>query len=102
MGFKVHLTDVCLPLPGMGNIYFLFLGEGEHFLCIPSLYAAYIVPTLESGIDVGQGITIGPGKFVKKNKPRALNEHRAWKNVQIYVIKKSIKLENICRPWEKF
>ena len=24
--------------------------------------------TLESGIDVGQGITVGPGKFVKKNK----------------------------------
>ena len=26
--------------------------------------------TLEFGIDVGQGITIGPGKFVKKNKRR--------------------------------
>ena len=25
-----------------------------------------ISPTLESGIDVGQGITLGPGKFVKK------------------------------------
>ena len=38
--------------------------------------------TLESGIDVGQGITVGPGKFVKKNK------RRAWKkNVQIYVTK---------------
>ena len=23
--------------------------------------------TLESGIDVGQGINVGPGKFVKKN-----------------------------------
>ena len=33
--------------------------------------------TLESGIDVGQGITIGPGKFVKKNKHRALNKRRA-------------------------
>ena len=34
------------------------------------------VLTLESGIDVGQGITIvGPGKFVKKNKRRALNTH---------------------------
>ena len=33
--------------------------------------------TLESGIDVGQGITVGPGKFVKKNKRRALNKHRA-------------------------
>ena len=27
--------------------------------------------TLESGIDVGQGITVGPGKFVKTNKCRA-------------------------------
>ena len=34
-------------------------------------------PTLESGIDVGQGITVGPGKFVKKNKHRALNKRRA-------------------------
>ena len=42
---------------------------------------------LESGIDVGQGITVGPGKFVKKNKRRALNKHRASKNVQIYVTK---------------
>ena len=30
------------------------------------------ITTLESGIDVGQGITVGPGKFVKKNKHRAL------------------------------
>ena len=29
-----------------------------------------------SGIDVRQGITVGPGKFVK-NKRRALNKHRA-------------------------
>ena len=29
----------------------------------------YLIPyTLESGIDVGQGISVGPGKFVKKNK----------------------------------
>ena len=33
--------------------------------------------TLESRIDVGQGISVGPGKFVKKNKRRALNKHRA-------------------------
>ena len=35
--------------------------------------------TLESLIDVGQGISIGPGRFGKKNKRRALNKHRAWK-----------------------
>ena len=28
-----------------------------------------------SGIDVGQGINVGPGKFGKKNKCRALNTH---------------------------
>ena len=33
--------------------------------------------TLEFGIDVGQEITLGHGKFVKKNKRRALNKHRA-------------------------
>ena len=33
--------------------------------------------TLESGIDVGQGITVGPGKFVKKNKRRAFDKRRA-------------------------
>ena len=31
--------------------------------------------TLESGIDVGQLINVGPGKFGKKNKRRALNTH---------------------------
>ena len=33
--------------------------------------------TLESGIDVGQGITVGPRKLVKENKRRALNKRRA-------------------------
>ena len=38
----------------------------------------YLQPgTLESGIDVGQGINIGPGKLAKKNKRRDLNKHRA-------------------------
>ena len=31
--------------------------------------------TLASGIDVGQGINVGPEKFGKKNKRRALNTH---------------------------
>ena len=34
--------------------------------------------TLESKIDVGQGINIEPGNFDKKNKCRALNKHRVW------------------------
>ena len=31
--------------------------------------------TLASEIDVGQGIKVGPGKFGKMNKHRALNTH---------------------------
>ena len=86
-----------------------------HFLskekCIPTTYMIsgsklkqYLIwkPTLESGIDIGQGISIGPGKFVKKNKRRALNKHRAWTKCANLCYKKPIKLENICRPWEKF
>ena len=34
-----------------------------------------VILTLESGIDVGQGINVGPGKLGKKNKRRALNTH---------------------------
>ena len=36
-----------------------------------------ISTTLESGLDVGQGISVGPGKFVKNNKRRALNKCKA-------------------------
>ena len=39
--------------------------------------AQLLTYTLESGIDVGQGITVEPGKFVKKNKRRALIKCRA-------------------------
>ena len=31
--------------------------------------------SLDFGIDVGQGINVGPGKFAKKNKHRALNKY---------------------------
>ena len=33
---------------------------------------------LEFRIDVGQGIKVRPGNFVKKNKCRALNKRRDW------------------------
>jgi hypothetical protein len=33
--------------------------------------------TIESGIDVGQRINVGCGKFGKKNKRRALNKRKA-------------------------
>ena len=42
--------------------------------------------TLESGIYVGQGTNVGPGKFDKNNKHRALNKCRAWKIRQKYVM----------------
>ena len=48
------------------------LSDNYHFVSM-----GHMALTLESGIDVGQGITVGPGKFVKKNKRRALNKCRA-------------------------
>ena len=33
--------------------------------------------TLDFGIDVGQEINVGPGKFGKKNKCRVLSNHGA-------------------------
>ena len=44
--------------------------------------------TLESIIDVGQGINVEQGKIDKKNKYSALIMHR--------------KLENIHSPWKQF
>ena len=41
--------------------------------------------TLASGIDVGQGINVEPGKLDKNNKHRALNKRE--QNVQSYVEK---------------
>ena len=37
----------------------------------------FVSITLESVIDVGQGMNVGPGKFIKNNKRRALNKRRA-------------------------
>ena len=37
---------------------------------------------LESRIDVGQRINVGPGKVGKKNERRALNKCRGWKICQ--------------------
>ena len=45
-----------------------------YFLLEVMHYSLEIQPfTLESRIDVGQGITVEPGKFVKNNKHRAFN-----------------------------
>ena len=45
----------------------------------PTARPCRIHSTLESVIDVGQGISVGPGRVGKKNKRRVLNKHRAWK-----------------------
>ena len=47
-------------------------------------------PTLESGIDVGQGITVGPGKFVKKINVGPWISIGHEQNVQIYVTKNQL------------
>ena len=49
--------------------------------------AVFVLCTLESRIDVGQGINVGLGKFVKKNKRSALNVGYE-QNVQIMLQKK--------------
>ena len=59
------------------------------------------IPTLESGIDVGQGINVVPGTFVKKNKRRALNKRRAWTKCAKFCWKLPIILVNIQKPWKK-
>ena len=58
--------------------------------------------TLESGGDVGQGISLGPGNFGKNIKHRALNKRRACKqNVQTCDETSPKKLENIRSSWKK-
>ena len=42
--------------------------------------------TLDSGIDVGQEMNVGHGKFDKKNKHGAFNKRRAWKIWQKFEI----------------
>ena len=42
---------------------------------IDRLKSVCVSSTLASGIDVGQGINVGPGKFPQKNKRRTLNTH---------------------------
>ena len=53
----------------------------------------YLVPTLESGIDVGQQINVGPGKFAKKNKVGPWINIGHEQNSQSYVIKNPSNLK---------
>ena len=51
--------------------------EVKLFLKSEHLFSNVYSTALKSEIDVGQGIHIGPAKFAKKNKHRAMNKPRA-------------------------
>ena len=64
---------------------FLNLPANQHSQSDPTEWTWTILAlliTLKSGINVGQGINVGPGKFGKENKCRALNRNRAWRICQ--------------------
>ena len=77
----------------VGWLKFIYSEKAKIFCEISTIDLSYVVTvkstveisqnlwpsqnTLESVIDVGQGISIGPGIFFKKNKRRALNTRRA-------------------------
>ena len=73
--------------PGIGLYFVVYAKEPSLFTHTPSNPTTSEVLsmiinnelTLESGIDVGQVINVGPGKLDKNNKRRALNKRRAWK-----------------------
>ena len=65
--FSITRTFFSHSRSGQGQL----LGQDNFGIKIPY--------TLESVIDIGQGISKGPGRFGKKNKRRALNKRRAWK-----------------------
>ena len=56
--------------------------------------------TLESWKEAGQGINVGSGKFVKKNKRRALNRRKAGTKCANLRYKKPIITLKVCRPWK--
>ena len=72
----------------------------NHAHLLLNLFYFYILGTLESVIDIGQGITVGPRKFVKKNKRRAFNKRRVGTKCVNFCYKKPIKLENIWKNSE--
>ena len=68
------------PKAGSGKI-FVSSPTSKDIHTVLALWRVINVPkdglTLESVIDVGQGISVGPGRFGQKNKHRALNKRRA-------------------------
>ena len=51
--------------------YVMFKETKKKIIILTHLHCNHSKPTLESEIDIGQGINVGPGKFVTKNKRRA-------------------------------
>ena len=76
--FPLHFAIIKFPLIKIWccslQLYFDLLGSQAIVWCI-----------LESGIDLGQGINVGSGKFDKNNKHMALNKRRAWEIWQKYL-----------------
>ena len=71
-------------MASIGNQHQLYIRQVIYVINLSYKEPIFVIiawSTLESGIDVGQGISVGPGKFGKNNKRRALNKRRAW-NIQ--------------------
>ena len=64
-------NPTCIQTGTKARVFVIF------FSVVQPLKRSQIKSTIESGIDVGQGINVGPVKFGKNNKYRALNKRRA-------------------------
>ena len=77
----VHLKYICRSGQAISPHLLVFaIMKQVEILCIISVAVTVSryngdPTTLASGIDLGQGINVEPGKFGKKNKRRALNTH---------------------------
>ena len=70
------------------------------FIAFSGCFFNTVIFTLDSGIDVGQGIIVEFGTFAKKNKCRA--RQISPKNNKFMNLILGCKFENICRAWKKF
>ena len=86
MSFSLNVTTVD---------YFILACPNHSFDSSKSSYFFSIGTTLESRIDIGQGISVGHGRFGKKNK------RRAWKIGNENSQQNTLKTENIRSPWNE-
>ena len=90
---KNYLQIICLQLIIWQDFFSFVLWKTtySHFLLTVFSHWSKFYFTLDSGIDVGQEINIGTGKFGKNNKRRALNKRRTlkiWQKFEVFVMKK--------------